>query len=266
MLAGCVAACMAGCQFQHGDIVSDAPGRRDAGPDVPDSSDLPRVTLGLIGFWNFDDAPGSVLLEDTSGTNAPVPLEVITGSTMVAPTLADGILTAEMPGRLVSEQSSHLSSDCQDAGGVTLEAWLRPTLAIEGTALEPKFVVGLAKNVTSRNVAILQAAGNWVGRVRTTPALDGTPNLISTSTATSTEMTHVVITADPTSRVMYINDVAEAVGMPGPPLAWDLTYPLVVLDEYQHARQWTGSIALIALYSRALSSSEVHQNFVAGPE
>ncbi|NVB84007.1 MAG: LamG domain-containing protein [Kofleriaceae bacterium] len=263
-----VVALSTGCQFQHGNPASqDAPDVRDALPDTLEiDAGSPRVTSGLIGFWTFDDPPGSRMLADTSGTTAPVPLEIITSSTIAAPVVADGMLTAEIPGRVASKPSTHLSADCQIAGGVTLEAWIRPSAPIQGTASQQKFVVGLAANITSRNVAILQAGGTWVGRVRTTPAADGTPSLESTSMASTTGMTHVVIAADATTRVMYVNDVAEAVGAPGAPMGWDLTYPMVAIDEYQHARQWTGSIALVALYSRALTAPEVHQNFVAGPQ
>lgn len=267
-LVGCIAACSTGCQFEHGVAGIDAAGdARDAAPDVLDvDAGLSRVTSGLIGFWTFDDAASSRMLADTSGTAMPVHLEIMSSATIAAPTIANGMLTAELPGRVVSRQNTHLAADCQSAAGVTLEAWIRPSSATEGTASQPKFVVGLAANITSRNVAILQAGDKWVGRVRTTAAADGTPSLVSTSTAMTTDMTHVIITADATTRTMYINDVAEAVDTPGAPMGWDLTYPLAVLDEYQHARQWTGAIALIALYSRALSASEVHENYVAGPQ
>jgi hypothetical protein len=116
---------------------------------------------------------------------------------------------------------------------------------------------------------LLQAGDKWRGLVRTTAALDGQPDLDSTSLAAvvgkTAGMTHLVLVADATQRILYVDDVPEAIGVPGAPMTWDPTYAMALFDEPQHARQWLGTLALVALYDRGLSAAEVHQNFALGP-
>jgi len=113
---------------------------------------------------------------------------------------------------------------------------------------------------------LLQAGDKWVGRVRTTTNQDGTPSLLSTSVASTLAMTHLVLVADATQRILYVDDVPEAIGIPGAPMGWDTSHVMALLDEPPHGRQWLGSLALVALYDRALSVDEVHQNFMSGPD
>ncbi len=238
-------------------------------PDVPDAppdvSDTGRVRAGLIGFWTFDDTAGSAFLAETSGAGSTVPIEVYTQGGIPAPMLVNGNLIANMPVRMFTAESNRLPADCIAGGGVTLEAWVMPRANFQGQSGEPAFVVGLAANVGSRNIAFLQDGDKWVGLARTTAALDGSPRLVSTSSASSTAMTHLVLTASPSQRILYIDGVPQVMGTAGPLTGWDLTYPLAVLDEYQHARQWTGTVALVALYNRGLSAPEIARNFSLGP-
>ncbi|MDB4963261.1 MAG: hypothetical protein JWP01_3260 [Myxococcales bacterium] len=260
-----VALTASACGFSvpTGDVVADAP--NDSPPDVTDAA-LARTRQGLVGFWTFDDAPGTRFIADTAQAGPPVPLEVMTSATLAAPTFSNGNLVALQQGRLHSAENTHLPADCAMAGAVTLEVWAMPNVAMQGALDAPSFVAGLASNVVSRDVALMQAGDKWVGQVRTTSSLDGKPNLISTSVASTSTMTHLVLIADATQRVLYVNDVPQAIGAPGGPMGWDVSYPMALIDEYQHARLWTGTLALVALYRRGLSAAEVHQNFIAGPD
>ena len=137
---------------------------------------------------------------------------------------------------------------------------------IEGSAAEPAFVVGLAANVASRNIAILHAGSKWRGLVRTSAAPDGSPALDSKSAPSFGSLDHVVLVADGTQRKLYVNGVVEASSPAGALQGWDPSFPMAMFDEYQHARQWTGSLALVALYDHALSETDVMRNFTAGAE
>lgn len=249
-----------GCSFQ-GPAVSIAT------PDapiviVPDAAPPARVRDQLIGLWTFDDAAGSTRAADTSGTSMPVSLEVITSATIAAPVFTSGTLVVDAPARLYSPESTHLTSDCIAAQAVTLEAWVLPK---QETVVDPSFIGGLAANILSRDVALLQVGNHWTAKVRTTGAADGTPDLVSTSTTSTTHMTHLVVVADATQRLLYVDGVVEATGTPGPLLSWDPSFPMALVDEYQHARQWLGTVALVALYDRGLTSAEVKRNFLLGP-
>ena len=264
-----VACGLASTLFACGFEVTGAPttdGPIDTQPPPPDIPEPPatRVSDGLVGLWTFDDAAGSRLLADTSGATPPIPLEVVVGGSIAEPMLVNGNLVATTPGRIHSALNTRLPREPAMAGAVTLEMWVQPNAAVQGTSLEPSFVGGLAANVASRNIAFLQAGGTWIGLVRTTAAIDGTPALRSSTLASTTKMTHLVLVASPTQRVLYVDNTIEDTGIAGGPLAWDLSYPMALIDEFQHARQWTGSLALVALYRRALTPDEVRQNFAAG--
>lgn len=194
----------------------------------------------------------------------PLDVEVNPGAGINAPTFASGSLVVNTPARLLSAINTHLNSDCISSGAVTLEVWAKPAIA-EPNPSDPLFVAGLAANISERNVALLQRGNRWVGRVRTTAAVDGSPELVSTSAPSTTAFTHIAIVADSTQRVMYVDNSSQAVGTPGPLTAWDSTYRMALVDEVQHARMWTGTLALVALYNKALTRQEVHQNFQAGP-
>lgn len=249
------------CGFSPATGTDARPG--DAPPQV-DASPLPgRVRQGLIGFWTFNDPDGSAFAADTSGVANPVNLDVeVNGTDLTAPMFASGSLVVNTFARLFSAPSTHLNLDCITAGAVTLEVWAKPAVAMSS---DPLFVAGLASNVQERNIALLQTGDRWVGRVRTTDAQDGTPDLTSTSTVSPTAFTHIAIVADSSQRIMYVDDSSQAVGTPGSLAAWDQTFRMALVDEVQHARMWTGTLALVALYNRALSREEVHQNFQAGP-
>lgn len=241
-------------------------GGADASPDAPDGPPVPmRIRDGLIALWTFDEQTGTKFALETSGAGTPVPLEVITSTTISPPSFANGNLVALQPARLVSAENSRLSSECAAAGAVTLEAWILPTATSQGSSTEPAFVAGLAANVGQRNIAILQAGDRWLGLVRTTAAQDGTPALLASNTVSLTGMTHVALVADGARRALYVNNEIVSAGAAGGPMSWDPSFPMALVDEYQHGRQWTGTVALVALYRRALTPEEIMQNWVLGP-
>lgn len=263
MLLAIGALALQACGFTVPDAPADA--RRDGPADVPGDIDvgIPRVKQGLIGLWTFNDVPGSQFATDTAGVGAPVPLEVITTDGIAAPTFGGGTITANLPVRLVSSRNSHLASDCVVAGGVSLEAWVKPASATQGTTPEPTFITGLAESIDLRDVGLMQAGTRWLAQVRTA-GTDGKPNLQSTTTAVTSSFTHLVVVANATQRVLYVNGQPEASTPPGPLVGWDPSYAMTLMDEYQHARAWTGTVALVALYNRALTAQEVQQNLSAG--
>jgi len=219
----------------------------------------------LIGFWTFNDPAGSRVAADTSGVADLVPLQVITNATIALPTFASGFLVVDPPAKLHSDLSTHLNADSINARAVTLEVWARP-LASNQFAADPLFVAGLTTSVLQRNIALLQNGPHWEARIRTSSAAEGTPALTSTSSVSTTSFSHIAIVASATERTMYVDGAPQAMSPPGTLDGWDPSSPFALVDEFEHARSWTGTLALVAMYNRALTAAEVHQNFVAGPE
>jgi hypothetical protein len=262
-------AAVSGCGFEVHGTTSDSALPDDMVSPL-DMIDVPipqgRVTAGLVGLWTFSDSNGSQFAMDTSGRQPSVPVELLSGGTIFAPSFSNGRLVATTIARVYSQEGSRLATDCTAGGGATLEAWAVPQFSAEGSPGEPAFVVGLAANVASRNIAILHAGNRWRALVRTSTATDGAPALDSISAPSPATLAHVVVVADGTQRKLYVDGQLESMSAASALQGWDPTYPMAMFDEYQHARQWTGGLALVALYDHALSQADVMRNYLAGAE
>lgn len=262
MRVGAVTALCA-CTFSPPPANIDAPldvGREIGNEDPPSA----RFRDDLIGFWTFDDASGSLVATDTATANR-VDLTALDDARFTPPVFAGGRASAAVETLMLSAKSNHLPTDCTAANAVTLEAWIAPLTSDQGTSLEPVFIAGLAKSVTDRDVVLLQAGTQWLARVRTgAPA--GTPDLVSTSAAEATTWTHLVVVADSAARTLYVNNQVEATTAGGSLSGWDTSVAMYLFEEPQRTRPWFGSMALVALYNRALTVEQIEQNFIAGPD
>lgn len=263
-----VALCVgiAGCTFAGPMPVSPDASPPDAMADAaPDVFESRRVRDGLIGFWTFDEMAGARSVADTSGTAIAVPLHVETSATIQQPEFANGHVRATMSSRIISSTDTHLAPDAKAANAATLEVWARPEALVQGSVAEPRFIAGLGANINARNIVLLHGGDRWVGMVRTGPPQDGGPRMLST-TAVEDRWTHLVLVADAQRRTLYVDGIAEVEDPPGSLDGWDDGYAMALFDEPQHARQWRGSLALVALYARALEPAEIVLHHGLGPD
>jgi len=274
-------ACTAACGFRspsNPPIDVDAPpiASNDAGPDAPidapvvpdapiDAAPGSRVRTDLIGLWVFDEPPGvgvRTAVADTSDSAIKVPLAITFGTV----TFADGSMTPDGEAVIASAPKPHLNSDVIGRAGVTLEAWVSSSRADQGTLAAPAEIAGLSASVMSRNVSLLQIGTHWVARMRSTADKNGGPDLISTSTVVPGQLTHIVVVADATQRVLYIDGQADRIDPAGTgaPLGWDMAYRMTLGNEFQRGGPWAGTFALVAMYRGALSKLLIDTNFKAG--
>ena len=264
-------ACTTACGFHAAGGPVDASDPDAAIPPdavVPDASiDAPpppptRTRTDLIGLWSFNETSGTTIA-DTSDTTSKVPLSVTFGSV----TFSNGMMTPTGIAVVSSDKSPHLNADVITHGAVTLEAWVVPTLAVQGSATQPALVAGLCSSINSRNISLLQAGTRWVARVRTTADPNGRPDLTSSQDIVAGALTHLVVVDDATQRILYVNGKPDAVDAAPPyaPLGWDKAYKMALGNELAQGRQWTGAFALVAMYQRALSAELIDGNFQAGP-
>jgi hypothetical protein len=260
-------ACAVGCGFESGSAGIDAADGEvpidavviDTAP--PDAAGLLRTRAELIGLWEFDEAGGTTI-NDTSDAPVRLPLAVSVGSV----TFAASTMTPNGVALIQSAPSPHLNADVIGAQAVTLEAWVMPATASQGTIAAPVLVAGLSSNINSRNIALMQAGTRWVARVRTTGDVNGKPDLMSTTDVTPGVMTHIVVVADATQRILYVDSQAQAIDpAPAAPLGWDRSYRMLLGNEISQGRQWAGTFALVAMYRSALSKELLDTNFKAGP-
>jgi hypothetical protein len=264
-------ACSVGCGFQSPAIVSDASPPVDAPrePGLDASSDAPgdapagprRTRAGLIGLWEFDETSGTTI-NDTSDDVPRIALAVTQG----AVSFSSSEMTPDTSSVIESAAKPHLDADVDLSKAVTLEAWVIPSSADQGSLTAPAMVAGLSPSPIRRNISLLQAGKRWLARVRTTSDENGGPDLVSSVDITAGVMTHLVVVSDATQRILYVNGKPDAVDpAPTPPAFWDTAYRMELSNERTMNRPWSGSFALVAMYKQALSDALVAGNYLAGP-
>jgi Concanavalin A-like lectin/glucanases superfamily len=237
---------------------------RDAKAEVVDSSDgapPSRTRAGLVGLWGFDEASGTTIADTGDGT-PKVPLTVSVGTVM----FSASTMTPNGVAVIASAPYPHCTAEVVLASAVTLEAWVMASAGDQGTVTAPVVVAGLSSSINARDISIMQAGKRWLARVRTTADVNGKPDLLSTTDVTPGVMTHLVVVADATQRILYVDGKADAIDpAPGPLLNWDASYRMLLGDELAQNRQWAGTFALVAMYKQALPSTLVMMNHAAGP-
>ena len=91
--------------------------------------------------------------------------------------------------------------------------------------------------------------------------------MLSSAAGTATlNLAHVVYTRDASGNVrIYVNGVQSASStLTGNFSSWTSNYKLGLVNELSTGSPWLGKLYLVAVYNRALSSSEVRQNWLAG--
>jgi hypothetical protein len=259
-----IVAVAVGCSFHPRAVDTDA-----RTPDVP--QDVPidgtsRITNGLIALYPFSEGSGTTIHDGS--TLAAVDLTIADPAKV---TWQPGALTVNAPTTIASPSGvqSRINLDCKATDGLTVEAWVAPTLLSQtGAAGQFARIVTTSINSGGRNFALGQQGTSWAAEVRTTNAsvdTQGAPILTGGSVVTTT--TQLVVTSDTASRTLYVNGVAVATDSLGGTLDnWLPGYRVSLASEPSLNNPWSGTFALVAIYDRALTPAEVQQNFVLGPE
>ncbi len=148
--------------------------------------------------------------------------------------------------------------------GLTIEIWLMP-----GNIWQhgPARIVSYSYNKYLRNFTIGQERNDLVLRLRTTETnLNGVPPIVVSNVFVKGRVQHLVITYDFLEERVYTNgkERLKTENIKGNFSNWDPSYHLVLANEFTGNRQWRGRLFLVAIYNRALSASEILQNYQAG--
>ncbi len=226
----------------------------------------PRVTEGLQALYTFDEGAGATVF-DVSGVGKPLDLTVsgadkvrwvdgglaVTGSTLIA-----------SPGA-----ASKIIDAARAANGITIEAWVKPADTAQNG---PARLVTLSRDLNRRNFTLGQgvpggSSSVYDVRLRTTTTdLNGVPSVSSPAGSISTQLTHVVYTRNSAGAArLYIDGAQKAARTVGGTFSnWDTACRLALANELSGDRPWLGEYHLVAVYSRALSVSEIARNLKAG--
>jgi hypothetical protein len=163
--------------------------------------------------------------------------------------------------------SSKIYNLIQATGEFSVEAWVAPALV----AADKSYMVSYSGGDTLRNFTLGQTNQDYDFMLRSSNSvLDGTPQLKTPDTAMllQASLQHVVLTYDPVNgRQIFVNGVNANVPDPqkgGTISNWDNTFALVLGNEVSGDRSWQGLIKFVAIHSRAMSGTQVLQNFNAG--
>ncbi len=240
---------------------------RDPSPVPADA----RVTEGLVGLWAFDDTGPDGFAYDASGAGAPWHLVIGDDDDL---TRHPGHLSITGDASIVSlRPGAEEAVTIDDAGEVTVEAWVRPSSAAQGGPSSP-IASWSAGSVSStgtagRNLALAQGSGRWSGLVRhsgsaadATPATSHIPAAIDVAAPV-----HVAVTVDAGGvRQLHLGGELVATDAVGTLDGWDPGHLLRVGTEVGGGPGWRGDIHLLAIYDRALTPAELAANVAAGPD
>lgn len=221
-----------------------------------------RTAAGLIGLYDFSEGNGRII-HDRSGSTAPVDLLIETPDSVRWSTET---LTVVSSASIVSPKSAKRFSEAiRKSSALTIEAWITPATAEQSG---PARIVSLSSNPSSRNITLGQDMDFYDVRLRTTGTDEnGNPSTAGPAKSLAPELTHVVFARDPSgTAVIFVNGkqiVSKQVR--GDFSNWDMGHRLSLANEISRDRPWLGQFHFLAVYDRALTESEVEQNYAAGP-
>lgn len=224
-----------------------------------------RVSEGLVVLYDLDEAAGSIV-HDVSGVGSALDL-----------TIADLGSVSWVPGGLSLDSATIIASSTSatkiydavtESGALTIETWIQPDLIDQG-GTPPARIVTMSADSVQRNFTLGQDLGNYDFRLRSTATnVNGTPSTRSVDTVQTSSLAHVVYTRDPSGVTqIYVDGKLEVSGRADGDLSnWGSNYLFALGNELTMDRPWLGDLHLVSVYDRALSSSEVLQNFDAGAD
>lgn len=165
-----------------------------------------------------------------------------------------------------TSSSTKLFDLINSTGEYSIEAWALPANVTQ----EEARIVSYSGSTTASNFMLGQTLYNYDFLARSTGTdAAGNPGL---STPDADEvlqaaLQHVVATFDPVDgRQLYVNgeriDIED--DAPGAIADWDDTFAFVLGNEVSGDRQWLGVLRLVAIHNRALTATQILQNFEAG--
>lgn len=227
-----------------------------------------RATYGLRALYTFDERTGTIF-HDYSRSGRPLNLIV---DDISATSRRSGALSIDSPVVFSSLRPAiEIVEACQDSSEITLEAWIKPRQTGQDG---PARIIGLGSSIYSGNFSMEQGSSEkrpsnryrvWL---RTTDRADSEQGALSSAPGSPVpEMRHIVYTraASGKARIYVNNEVAANGIVAGDFSDWRGTSRLTVGNDSAGQQPWLGELHLLALYCRALDSSDVRRNFLAGP-
>jgi mono/diheme cytochrome c family protein len=223
-----------------------------------------RYEAATIAKYEFKTGMGAIAY-DTSGTEPALNLTLSGDVTWVG---GWGI-NVKMGGKAqgTAAASKKLSDLIKSTGEFSIEAWANNA----NVAQEDAFIVSYSAGANARNATLAQRMYQYEAYTRSSETgANGNPVLLTRAADMDAQaaLQHVVLTYSPVEgRRIYVNGVytGDADAQDGGSLAdWDDTFALVLGNETSTNRQWEGVLRMVAVHNRALTPTQIAQNFDAG--
>jgi hypothetical protein len=228
-----------------------------------------RYDSNAIALYEFKSGQGSIAY-DTSGVDPAADL-FLSGTRVTDFDWVGGWGIMFKTPIAKAQASTASSRKFQQLIGATgefsIEAWVVPGNVTQ----EDARIVSYSGSTTARNFTLGQTLYNYDAFTRSTATgTNGTPAL---STADNDKrlqasLQHVVVTFDPVNgRRIYVNgeftgDLDKNGG--GTLGEWDNSFAFVLGNEVSNNRPWAGVVRFVAVHNRALTQAQIKQNFQAG--
>jgi hypothetical protein len=223
-----------------------------------------RYEAATIAKYEFKTGMGAIAY-DTSGHEPALSLTLSGDVTWVG---GWGInVKAGGKAQGSASASKKLSDLIKSTGEFTFEAWVNNA----NVAQEDAFIVSYSAGANSRNATLAQRMYQYEGFTRSNrTGANGNPVLLTRAADMDAQaaLQHVVMTFSPVEgRRIYVNGLytGDVDAQGGGSLSdWDDTFALVLGNETSTNRQWEGVMRMVAIHNRALSPTQIMQNFEAG--
>ncbi|HTU65921.1 MAG TPA: LamG domain-containing protein [Steroidobacteraceae bacterium] len=163
--------------------------------------------------------------------------------------------------------SKKLTDLVKSTGEFSIEAWVNNANVAQTNA----YIVSYSAGVNARNATLAQTMYQYQAYTRSDKTnANGNPFLATRAADQDAQaaLQHVVLTYSPVDgRRIYVNGefTGDVDAQGGGSLAdWDDTFALVLGNETSTNRQWEGVLRMVAVHNRALTATQIKQNFDAG--
>ena len=229
--------------------------------NAPSLSNSARITHDQIALYTFDVVDDGIV-PDRSGFGEPLNLRIDKPqSTLVR----NGKMFVSSSVLIASDgPATKIIAELRETNALTIEVWIKP---LDLKQSGPARIVSLSSDPSQRNVTLGQDKGRLDARLRTSSTdNNGQPSTAGPENSLATKLTHVVFTRSAGGDAGLYQDGKKIVSgnVAGDFANWSNDFRLSIANEITGDRPWLGDLHLVAIYSRALSDTDVTQNYSAG--
>ena len=226
-----------------------------------------RHVVNQIALWEFKSGSGAQAY-DTSGVEPQINLSLSGNYKWVG---GYGVSFTNGRAQASYQASQKLFNNLRTRGEYAIEAWVIPANVVQ----ENKNIISYSGGSSERNFTIAQNKYDYqfYNRATTggTGATNGGPVLETDSDDEDLQASqqHIVMNFDPVNgRRVYVNGVftgdVDSNDVGGLLTNWNNTHALILANELGQSVGWQGTLRMVAVHNRILTSAQIQKNFDAG--